>query len=133
MTGVTVVATGEGEETPPSPVEEAVAAVEVLAAAHDAGMAEGIDAGMMFASMGEMRTRLDALEGASSEVVAALGVASEAIAAQARAIDDLNARLSQEQAAHAEVVEEVTETDTAEEETTEPVVDKTPPRKRHWT
>lgn len=133
MTGVTVVATGEGEETPPSPVTEAVAAVEVLAAAHEAGVAEGVQDGLLLASMTAMQARIDALEGASSEVVAALSVASEAIAAQARAIDDLNARLSQEQAAHAEVVEEVTETETTEEETTEPVVDKTPPRKRHWT
>lgn len=133
MTGVTVVATGEGEEDPSSPVEEAVAAVEVLAAAHDAGVAEGMQDGLLLASMTAMQGRIDALEGASSEVVAALGVASEAIAAQARAIDDLNARLSQEQAAHAEVVEEVIDTDAVEEETTEPVVDRTPPRKRHWT
>lgn len=126
-------ATGEGEETPPSPVEEAVAAVAVLAAAHDSGVAEGVQEGLLLASMTEMRGRIDALEGASSEVVAALSVASEAIAAQARAIDDLNARLLQEQTAHAEVVEEVIEPETTEEGITEPVVDKTPSRKRHWT
>lgn len=133
MADVTVVATGEGEETPPSPVEEAVAAVEVLAAAHEAGVAEGVQDGLLLASMSAMQGRIDALEGASSEVVAALGVASEAIAAQARAIDELNTRLSQEQTAHAEVVEEVIEPETTEEEITEPVVDKTPSRKRHWT
>ncbi len=136
MADVTVVSEGEGGDTPPSPTEEAVAAVEVLEAARAAGRQEGFQDAAMAASVSALNDRVGALESFRAEAMDALALASQVTAAQSQAIADLNARLAQEQAAHVEAVEEVVETETtdpAAEQEPEPVVDRTPTRKRHWT
>ena len=133
MTVVVTETSEGGEETPtdPTPTEAAIEAVEVLAAARAEGVAEGLSDGVMIARLDTMQSRVDALEAQNTQLLGAIGVASEAIAAQSRAIDELNLRLAQEQEAHVEAVEEVVDETTEQEP--EPVVDRTPARKRHWT
>lgn len=134
MTDVTIMAEGTGEP-PASPTQEAVAAVEVLEAARDEGRQEGLADGLLLATVTAQGERIATLESQMAETLATLRAASELGAAQSQAIAALDARLSQEQAAHVEAVEEIIEEKPAEdtdEKEPEPVVDRTPSRKRHW-